>query len=256
MEVEDFGITGPRIVSVNSFGYGGTNAHAIVQDVASCVKSAVPGISSVTSNQMNGNGHVSVQDKGCSNGTLNGHGSHLNHNGVNGVNGINGTNGTNGVEETKENVNGLSNGSTGTNGTSPPTSSPTRVFVLSAFDEKAVRTSAESLVTYLKKVQGNDEAYILDDMAYTLSERRTRFPFAAAVHASTTEELISVVTDGSFRGVRATKNAALGFVFTGQGAQWWAMGRELFGRFPVFSQSISAAGTHLKYLGADWDLRG
>ncbi|KUI54262.1 Lovastatin diketide synthase LovF [Cytospora mali] len=92
-------------------------------------------------------------------------------------------------------------------------------------------------------------------MAYTLSDCRTKFVFGAAVYASSKEELISAFTDSALRAVRATKNGALGFVFTGQGAQWWAMGRELFTRFPVFSQSISAAGVHLRHMGADWDLR-
>jgi acyl transferase domain-containing protein/NADPH:quinone reductase-like Zn-dependent oxidoreductase len=43
-------------------------------------------------------------------------------------------------------------------------------------------------------------------------------------------------------------------VFTGQGAQWYAMGRELITTYPVFGASIKEADAILKDLGADWSL--
>lgn len=38
-----------------------------------------------------------------------------------------------------------------------------------------------------------------------------------------------------------------------QGAQWFAMGRQLLDVFPVFSQSVEQAGDYLHSLGCDWD---
>lgn len=37
-----------------------------------------------------------------------------------------------------------------------------------------------------------------------------------------------------------------------QGAQWFAMGRQLLDVYPVFSQSIKEAGEYLRSLGCEW----
>lgn len=60
---------------------------------------------------------------------------------------------------------------------------------------------------------------------------------------------------GISKPVRVRKPLALGFVFTGQGAQWHAMGRELL-VYPVFRESIEAADEYMKILGSPWSLLG
>lgn len=51
--------------------------------------------------------------------------------------------------------------------------------------------------------------------------------------------------------VRSGANGKLALVFTGQGAQWAAMGRELL-RFPVFEASLTDADKYLTKLGCPW----
>lgn len=48
----------------------------------------------------------------------------------------------------------------------------------------------------------------------------------------------------------------LGFVFTGQGAQWHAMGRELYGQHgcPVYKSALERADRCLRKLGSQWSL--
>ncbi|KAH8883107.1 putative polyketide synthase [Thozetella sp. PMI_491] len=195
-EVQDFPSAGPRVISINSFGYGGTNAHAILQDAASCID--------INGTQVDGND--------------------------------------------TPNLNG------GINDPGPVVPSQ-KVFVLSAFDEKAVRSYAESLLEYVREESDADEESLLQDVAYTLSDRRTRFPCVSAIHAASRQDLVSALSGGALRTARPKKNGAFGFIFTGQGAQWWGMGRELFPRFPVFAQSIDRASAKLCSLGASWDLR-
>jgi acyl transferase domain-containing protein/NADPH:quinone reductase-like Zn-dependent oxidoreductase/acyl carrier protein len=57
-------------------------------------------------------------------------------------------------------------------------------------------------------------------------------------------------TDAS---TRATPDVKISFVFTGQGAQWPQMGRELFSE-PTFRDSICRSRNILRDLGSSWDL--
>ena len=52
------------------------------------------------------------------------------------------------------------------------------------------------------------------------------------------------------------KAARLGFVFSGQGSQWQAMGQELMHDFPVFATIIEQSDACLQRLGATWCLKG
>ena len=53
---------------------------------------------------------------------------------------------------------------------------------------------------------------------------------------------------------RSTTAPRIAYIFTGQGAQWHAMGRELVETYPVFQLTIRAAEDCLNALGADWSL--
>ena len=76
------------------------------------------------------------------------------------------------------------------------------------------------------------------DLAYTLSARRSRF-FQRAFAVAEPQSLGSAL-DAS-RMVLGKSSAAtqqVGYVFTGQGAQWAGMGAELFAEFEVYRQCI------------------
>lgn len=64
------------------------------------------------------------------------------------------------------------------------------------------------------------------------------------------------VVDGAHR--NRPDDLPLGFVFTGQGAQWHAMGRELYhrhhGGYPVYKAALERADRCLRRLGAAWSL--
>ncbi len=53
---------------------------------------------------------------------------------------------------------------------------------------------------------------------------------------------------------RASKAPKIAFVYTGQGAQWPEMGRQLADSYSVFSDTLHATAAYLKSIGATFDL--
>lgn len=74
--------------------------------------------------------------------------------------------------------------------------------------------------------------------------------------AASREELLDVLTPQQLEPRRALNCPRIGFIFTGQGAQWYAMGIELVGRYEVFRNTLYSADSHFKSLGASWSLLG
>ncbi|KAJ4863699.1 acyl transferase domain-containing protein [Trichoderma breve] len=96
----------------------------------------------------------------------------------------------------------------------------------------------------------------LDDLAFTLSSRRSRFSQRAAFVASNIDQLLEGLREielGSIRPVKALTDARTCFIFTGQGAQWARMGLELLS-YPVFAESMRKAERELIRMGATWRL--
>ncbi|HEV2640036.1 MAG TPA: SDR family NAD(P)-dependent oxidoreductase [Actinocrinis sp.] len=119
-----------------------------------------------------------------------------------------------------------------------------RVFPLSATSDNALRALAGSVADW---VAGHSDAP-LGSVAHTLARRRSHLPVRGAVVAETPTELLGLlrtlaageraarlVTD---RADPARANAV--WVFSGHGAQWTGMGRELLARDPAFAAEIDA----------------
>src|SRR5262249_5745782 len=64
----------------------------------------------------------------------------------------------------------------------------------------------------------------------------------------------SAPVEGIVTGRGRTTATSLVFVYTGQGAQWWAMGRQLLEREPVFQRTVQEIDDLLQPL-AGWSLR-
>lgn len=129
---------------------------------------------------------------------------------------------------------------------------PSRVYVLSAKDEHAAKMMVSNLRDHLVGV--NDSLTYQNNLSYTLGERRSAFPWVATASASSLADLIRLIDAGRMKPRRKTDPPRLGFVFTGQGAQWWAMGRELISSYPVFRDTLYEAERYLREFGATYSL--
>lgn len=135
------------------------------------------------------------------------------------------------------------------------TSGRRRLFQFSAFDQDSGPRLARAFAEYLKQGHLNDTD--LDNLAFTLHCRRSRFPWRASVVAQNVEDLIDTLVQDEFRLTKTRINQpVVGFVFTGQGAQWARMGVELMDDFPAYRRSLERSRDQLKKLEASWDLIG
>ena len=223
--------------SINSFGYGGANGHCIIDHVNNALPDYVaPGVfKSKASGKTNGmsdgyeNGHAKEDQKGHQNGFTNGY-----HNGY-----------KNGYP--KINENGYTNGYANRNQIGTPIHhhpivenprlittpiAATRQLVLlplSAHNEASLKLNVETLSQVIHQ-------YPLADVAYTFSARRSRL--ATRSFGIVNKDDIAQGLNFESKAVRAPlQTSNIGFIFTGQGAQWHAMGAELF-EYRVFQTAI------------------
>ena len=101
------------------------------------------------------------------------------------------------------------------------------IVVLSANESSSLRAGIQSLSDHFinPRVKAS-----LPDLAYTLSERRTKFWHRAFVTTHNTE--FDDRPDDWILSKKSSQTPTVGFVFTGQGAQWPQMGKDLLRFFP------------------------
>jgi acyl transferase domain-containing protein/aryl carrier-like protein len=94
----------------------------------------------------------------------------------------------------------------------------------------------------------------LNDLAYNAAYRRSHHDHRLAIVAHSREELAEQLTAAaSAEHAAARQRLRLAFVCSGQGPQWWAMGRQLLQQEPVFRATLSRCDEIVRSLGS-WSL--
>ncbi|KAL0930068.1 polyketide synthase [Colletotrichum truncatum] len=153
----------PRRASINSFGYGGSNAHLILE------QQSIPGGPRHISSFLSDDDDFSLDDDD---------------------------------------------------------SEGPYTLVVSANDGASLRANIKALSNHLINPRVKVS---LPDLAYTLSERRSQLWHRAFL---TTRSLTDLDENAFTVGKKSSQTPRIGFVFTGQGAQWPQMGKDLLTYFP------------------------
>ena len=125
-----------------------------------------------------------------------------------------------------------------------------RLFVISAHDQDGLSRQKESLSKYIRTCLASSAPISVDflrDLAFTLGHKRSRLAWKTYLVAASPEELLSNLENKSIDvpSFRASSEPRIGFIFTGQGAQWGRMGAEL-NQYPVFRESVEASDEYLR----------
>ncbi|MES2476327.1 MAG: SDR family NAD(P)-dependent oxidoreductase [Verrucomicrobiota bacterium] len=124
-------------------------------------------------------------------------------------------------------------------------------LVISARSEDALKATAGRLADWIESHElGNGVSPVLPKLTYTLGARRNhhahRLTLVGSSSAEVTAELREfqagepVTTARTSFTPRPEFAPRIGFVMSGQGPQWWAMGRELMRKEPVFREVMEA----------------
>jgi len=129
------------------------------------------------------------------------------------------------------------------------------LFPFSAKDVNSLGAIIKNLVGYLNR-NVNTEQDFLENIADTFTRRYSAFPWNCAVPARSVSELTRALEKKDFHTAKKPALPRIGFVFNGQGAQWYVMGRELIDMYPVYKEALTEADQFFKDAGASWSLLG
>jgi acyl transferase domain-containing protein len=253
---------GLRRASVNSFGFGGSNAHAVLDDAQSVL--AAYGLQAHHSTSVSpkvtfsSNGAVAARSVDRSNGT---NGANGTANGVHDHSGLPHINGSTSAytnfsvnRPTNDHVNG--NGNSNSYTISHSKKGAPELLMWSAADKESVSRIVTDYAHFHSKHASSvskDPNY-LHHLSYTLSLRRTRHAwrsFAVVQSADKLGDLAQLATTP----IRVGKEGGIVFAFTGQGAQYAGMGRDLL-QWPVFRKTLMEFNAVLEKLGCEWTVLG
>lgn len=131
------------------------------------------------------------------------------------------------------------------------------IFPFSAKKSDAFKDVAKNYEEYLDEApQAN-----LIDIAHSLANNRSQFEHRLSVAAQTRQELKEKLRrikkgelpEGCIQGSVLSDKPRLVFVYTGMGAQWWGMGRQLMECSPVFLEALKKCDALLVSI-AGWSL--
>ncbi|EHA22576.1 hypothetical protein ASPNIDRAFT_118617 [Aspergillus niger ATCC 1015] len=134
-------------------------------------------------------------------------------------------------------------------------SNVTRVLVWSFADKDGITRLPETWKPFFSglNIKPDERSDYLARLAHTLSTRRSCLEWRAYAVTQPSDDW-ATIPDNIVSPGQSTPSPNIAYIFSGQGAQWYAMGRELLAAYPTFRNSIQEANDYLQTLGCQWNL--
>lgn len=128
-----------------------------------------------------------------------------------------------------------------------------KLLVFSAADEGGVKRLVDAYERYFQdhSTATSEEGYI-DDLAYTLAKHRSSMSWRSFAVLNSVERLCNLSSIIS-KPLSTSTTTGIAFIFTGQGAQYRNMGVGLF-QHPIFRQTIELFDQELQTIGSSWSV--
>ena len=138
------------------------------------------------------------------------------------------------------------------------------VLTLSTRSKGALQKLAKLYSEWIKSNVEDKDDHFVENLCYSLNERRSQFPHRLALTFGSTAEASKSLADYANDSVGWDKlvsyaevksnDGKLVFMFGGQGSQWYAMGRQLIECEVVFREAVLTVSNLLNELGMKWSL--
>lgn len=123
------------------------------------------------------------------------------------------------------------------------------LLVWTAHDANALKGLIQDFkVYYDANVAG--KSIMVQRLAHTLATRRSRMPWRAFALVNESDNLATSTPNRA-----SSEGGKVAMIFTGQGAQYAGMGRELL-HYPVFRQTMQKVNDVFAKLGCNWSIFG
>ncbi|KAH9986045.1 hypothetical protein F4779DRAFT_611951 [Xylariaceae sp. FL0662B] len=127
-----------------------------------------------------------------------------------------------------------------------------RLFTWSASSKKSLSLLLKRYSEFFALQHNQGFSSRLGELSWTLCARRSLLPTRSFAVISSYYQLLSLTSQASDP-VRTQRHRKIGFIFTGQGAQYPKMGEKLLS-YPVFRHSLEMSEEYLRELGCQWSL--